>query len=78
LRRRLCELHAAWQHLVYNDAGCREIIKREFPHLLALYDNYPSRENDILESTGPGLLDGNTTPRSIPSSPRSGYTDFRR
>lgn len=41
-RRRLQELHPHWQHRFYDDHACRDLIRQRMPHLLPLYDHYPS------------------------------------
>ena len=64
LRDRLLGLHPAWQHRFYDDAGCREVVGREMPHLLPVYDNYrsPIQRVDlfrivVMYSTGGFYLD---------------------
>lgn len=41
-RQQIVDLHPDWDHRFYDDAACREVIRRELPCLLPLYDNYPS------------------------------------
>jgi mannosyltransferase OCH1-like enzyme len=41
LRNRILHLHPGWDHRYYDQAGCREVLSREFPSLLPLYDEYP-------------------------------------
>ena len=40
LRHRAVRLHPDWEHRFYDDAGGRDFLRRELPHLLPPYDNY--------------------------------------
>jgi mannosyltransferase OCH1-like enzyme len=42
LRRRILHRHTGWDQRFYDNAACREVLRRELPYLLPLYDNYPS------------------------------------
>jgi inositol phosphorylceramide mannosyltransferase catalytic subunit len=42
LRRQVLQRHPGWDHRFYDDGACREVVGREFPDLLSLYDSYPS------------------------------------
>ena len=42
LRQQMQTLHPTWEHRFYDDAACRELIRREMPCLLPVYDNYTS------------------------------------
>jgi len=41
LRQQAVRLHPGWDHRFYDDAAGRDFLRRELPHLLPLYDNYP-------------------------------------
>jgi inositol phosphorylceramide mannosyltransferase catalytic subunit len=41
LRHQILHRHPEWDHRFYDDAACRDVVGREFPHLLSLYDHYP-------------------------------------
>lgn len=41
LREALVTLHPTWQHRLYNDRDCRQLVAEAAPSLLALYDAYP-------------------------------------
>jgi glycosyltransferase involved in cell wall biosynthesis len=40
LRARIAELHPGWEQRMYDDAACRELVRRELPYLLPVYDAY--------------------------------------
>jgi len=41
LRHRTVRLHPDWDHRFCDDFAGRDLLRRELPHLLPLYDNYP-------------------------------------
>src|SRR5205085_6858134 len=41
LRQRILHRHPGWDHRFYDDDACRGVLRRAFPYLLPLYDNYP-------------------------------------
>jgi mannosyltransferase OCH1-like enzyme len=41
LRERILQRHPGWDHRFYDDDACRGVLRRAFPYLLPLYDNYP-------------------------------------
>ena len=41
LRARLIAQNPGWEHRFHTDADCRDLIRRAFPDLLAIYDAYP-------------------------------------
>jgi len=42
LRGRMIALNPGWDHRLYTDVDCRDLIRRAFPGLLATYDAYPT------------------------------------
>lgn len=41
LRARLIDQNPGWEHRFHTDADCRDLVRRAFPALLAVYDAYP-------------------------------------
>ncbi|WP_143309237.1 glycosyltransferase, partial [Candidatus Entotheonella palauensis] len=39
-RHQLLQLHPTWKHYFYDNETCRELISRELPQILPLYDSY--------------------------------------
>jgi len=48
-RRKLLSLHPGWKYRFYDESGCRDIIERNSPYFLPLYDSYalPVQKADI-------------------------------
>ena len=42
LRARMIALNPGWAHRFYDDAACRETIRRHLPRLLPTYEGYPT------------------------------------
>jgi inositol phosphorylceramide mannosyltransferase catalytic subunit len=42
LRQQILHRHPGWEHRYYDNEARREVVSREFPYVLSLYDSYPA------------------------------------
>jgi len=67
-RTKLLSLHPDWEYRFYDDSGCREIIERNLPYFIPLYDSYaldqgfwdfkppPYKLEDRIQNEMPGAI----------------------